>query len=265
MQTEKTTIDALMNLLEDDDRQVSTLAMEELLRLDMQLDKLVAEFQEAPSPVLRGRIHQLGNILNIRRSRSYFIDNVGAGAMPLWEGMLQINYQYNPRMNFEAVAKVMGELVGHLPRRPSTLRMAAFMRSEGFGYTREDILGPDLYLVEDILAQRVGAPVLLAAIAKNLGEHCGWQANIVLYKGKHCLVDNHCNLIEPAEDWRVTPLSGLDKQHPCADKDVWLTVLSQLMLAALMEGSLQAIHRVGSILVELSGGRFDDLPYPLGG
>jgi hypothetical protein len=258
------TVSALISLLEDDDKQVSTLAMEELLTMDQELDALVAELQESTSPILRSRIHQIGNILNIRRARMAFIDKVKTGQMSLWDGLLQINYQYNPRMGFASVDKAMSELTSRLPKRPNSARIAAFMRNEGFTHPVEDVLGADLYLVEDALIQRVGSPILLSVLARHLGEQCGWHSTLVLYRGKHCLVDGHYNLLEPAEGWRISPLNGLDKQHPCGDRDVWLTVLSQLFLAALMEGSLQAIHRMGNILALLSGGEFDLLPFPLG-
>lgn len=264
MKTERPTISALVNLLEDDDKQVSTAAMAQLLSCEQDVDGLVAELQESQNPVLRSRIHQMGNVLNLRRSRTVFLDQVKACNLPLWEGMLQINYQYNPRLNYTTVEKTVADLVERLPRRPTTMRLAAFLRNEGFTHPAEDVLGPDLFLVEDVLAQRVGAPILLSVVARHLGEHCGWHSTVVLYRGKHCLIDAHYNLIEPAEGWRISPLSGLDKQHPCGDRDIWLTVLSQLFLASLMEGSLQAIHRMGLILAQLSGGDFRDLPHPLG-
>lgn len=260
----QTTISALLNLLEDEDKQVSTLAMEQLLALDREIDALVAEFQESNSPVLRSRMHQVGNILKLRRSRAQFIQSVNEGSCPLWDGLLQINYQYNPRVNFDEVQKTMDELLEQFPRRPNTVSLAAFMRNEGFSYTGEDVFGSDLYLIEDVLHQRIGAPILLSVLARRLGELRGWKSTIVLYRGKHCLVDARQNLIEPAEGWRITSLRGSAKQHPCGDKDIWLTILSQLFLAALMEGTLQAIHRVGSILAKLSGTEFQELPYPLG-
>lgn len=266
MGNEQAKISALLNLLEDEDSQVSTLAMEQLLLLERDADALLKEFQEAANPRLRSRIHQLGSILKIRRSRNAFIRDAMDATLSLWAGLVHINYQYNPRLNFEAVDTMFAELVARLPAKLTTLRLCAFMRDENFQYTQEDTLGSDLFLVEDVLVQRVGSPVLLSAIAHCLGAKAGWHSSLVLYHGKNCLIDDaHGQLIEPADGWKVSRCARDERLHPCGDRDVWLTVLSQLFLAAMLEGRLQAIHRVGSILARLCGTTVGSLPYPLGG
>ncbi len=256
-------ITALLNLLEDEDSHVSTLAMEQLLQENTAED-LIKEFQEANNPLLRNRIHQLGNVLNLRRRRIRFIRDAKFSRMSLLEGLMQINYQFNPRMSAEAVKRAFRRLQNKVPQTVSTVRMATFMREHSFSYTGEDTLGSDLFLIEDVLAQRVGSPVLLSVITKCLGQTAGWKASIVLYKGKHSLLDINSNLVEPSEDWKVTHLPPEDRLEACADNDIWLTVMSQLFLAAMLEGRLQAIHRVGSILAGFCGGTLNNLPYPLG-
>jgi len=266
MKSEQTKISALLNLLEDEDSQVSTLAMEQLLLLERGADDLLQEFQEAANPRLRGRIHQLGSILKIRRSRNAFIHEALNSTLSLWAGLLHINYQYNPRLNFESVDGMLNELAARLPAKLTTVRLCAFLRDENFQYTQEDTLGSDLFLVEDVLVQRVGSPILLSVIAHCLGEKAGWHSSPVLYHGRHCLIDDsHGNLIEPADGWKITRYSRDDRLHPCGDRDIWLTVLCQLFLAAMLEGRLQAIHRVGAILARLCGAGTGSLPYPLGG
>lgn len=257
-------IDALLSLLEDDDRQVSTMAMERLLGMDQDVDALLAELQETDNPILRGRIHQLSSILKLRRARTDFVKNVHGNAISLWDGLLAINYQFNPRMSHRDIERMTSELIRHLPPRLSGVRLAAFMRKEKFSFTDEDSLGADLYLVEDVLLQRVGSPILLALLAQKLGASQDWHANLVLYKGRHCLLDENCNLIAPAENWRVTRLSNSERLHPCGTQDAWLTILAQLFLSAVQEGRLHAIHRVGTILSKLCGGDFSRLPFPLG-
>ncbi len=259
----KPTLDALVNLLEDEDTHIATLAMEELLR-HQDADQLVAELQEAPSPVLRTRIHQLGNVLNIRRARTNLIRQVESSDISLWQGLLQINYQYNPRMNVNAVDELLTDLVDRLPVELNTARLISYMRDENFAYTGEDVLGSDLYLVEDVLRQRVASPILLSVVAHHLGRQAGWQSRVVLFKGKHCLLDGRGHLIEPAENWRITRLPKNDHLHPCGKQEIWLTILCQLYLSAMLEGRLLAIHRVGSILTRLCGGEFGALPFPLG-
>lgn len=260
----KARIDALVSLLEDEDRHVSTLAMEQLL-MHGEADSLVAELQESHNPVLRGRVHQMGSILRMRRERSVFIDKVNAGELTLWEGVQQINAQYDPRYMESQVSVVMNELAEKMPQKITSRRLADFMRNEQFSYPGEDVLGADLYLAEDVVTNRVGAPVLLAVVARELAASRGWRTTVVLHRGKHSLQDRRGNLIEPGRDWKVSPVTRQDKQlHTCSHRDVWLTILCQLCLSSLQEGRLLAIHRVGSILSKLCGGEFQQLPFPLG-
>ncbi len=261
---EKSNIDALINLLEDDDKQVSTLAMEQLLTLDQGLDEIVADLQESQNPILRNRIHQLGNILSIRRSRGKFIDDVKRSMLNLWDGVVKINFQYNVKMNIFEVENMMSELKRELPARLSTTKMINFMRRHNFIFTGDDQLDAELYLIEDVLIQRIGAPILLAVIAHELGNHGGWYSNIVIYRGRHCLMDANDHIIEPSEEWKVTRKVRDPRPHICHKDDVWMAILSQLFLSAILEGRLQAIHRVGAILAKLSGGNIRFLPFPLG-
>jgi len=257
-------IDSLISLLGDEDVLVSALAMEELLQRDDQIDGLLAEHQEADDDRLRSRIHQMGNVTRIRREREELITGIRQAQLELWDGILRINHQYNTRLNLDAVERLMVDFAGGISRPVSGNRIAQYMVGEGFATARENVLGADLYLADDVLSQRIGSPILLACIAQELGRRVGWSSTIVLYKGKHCLIDAQNNFIEPAEAWRVSKFTPDVQLHPCADKDLWLTILCQLYLAAMLEGRVQAIHRVGSILATLCDGRFHDLPFPLG-
>ncbi len=257
-------LDALIKLLEDEDAHISTVAMEQLLNMEHCIDGILAEFQESHNPILRNRIHQMGNILKIRRSRVSFIESVQHSRLNLWDGIVQINYQFNPRLNVQEVEKMFSSMAQRLPKKLTTARLASFMRKKNFTCADEDVLNADLYLIEEVLLQRIGSPLLLSVIAMLLGEPRGWSAAIVIYKGRHCLLDKTNTLIEPAEDWRMTPLTNTDKIHPCDKNETWLIILCQLFVSAVLEGRLQAIHRVGSLLAELNAGHVRDLPFPLG-
>ncbi len=257
-------IDALINLLEDEDTQVSTEAMQQLLTFDSNVDEVVAEFQESQSPVLRNRIHQMGNVLKLRRNRNTFIENVVNLSIGLWYGVLEINHHYNPTMIIDFSNKILTDIAVKLSDEITLIDLAEFMRDEEFVYASEDMLGVDLYLIEDVLIQRIGAPVMLSIIAYELAQRRKLNAHIVIYNGKHCLLDADNNLIEPAENWNVTRLTSDKKVHFCGKKDIWLTVLSQLFLASLLEGRLLTIYRSGFLLSKLCGGELNQLPHPLG-
>ncbi len=257
-------VDALINLLQDEDRHVSMVAMEQLLARTDDVDELIAEYQEAPDPVLRSRIHQLGNIRQLRRARSTFIEGAKKSKITLWEGLLQINYQFNPRMDFSEIDSEISELVASAPKKLTTYGLTEFMQDENFTFPDGDILDSDLYLIEEVIYQRLGAPILLSVIAKEIGQRLGWHSSIVVYKGRHCLIDDSGNLIRPTEGWAITRLSGNDRLHSCSKNDTWLVILCQLFIAAMLEGRPQAIHRVGHMLSSLCGGNTQNLPFPLG-
>ncbi len=264
VELENKKINALINLLEDEDCHVAAEAMQQLLSVDTDVDALVAEFQESKSPVLRNRIHQMGNVLKLRRNRKTFIENAVNLSIGLWYGVLEINHQYNPSMSIEFSNNVLSEIAGKLADNITLIDLAEFMRDEEFIYASEDMLGVDLYLIEDVLIQRIGAPVMLTIIAYELAQRKKINAHIVIFNGKHCLLDADNNLIEPAENWNVTRLTSDKKVHFCGKKDLWLTVLSQLFLASLLEGRLLTIYRSGFLLSKLCGGELSQLNHPLG-
>lgn len=260
----KHTINALINLLEDEDRHVSTLAMEQLLHQEQTIDQLVAEFQESHNPILRSRIHQLSNILKMRRCRNLFVESVRHSSISLLEGAIKINYLYNPVMNMTETRKAFRDLARKLPSDLSSSRLGEFLREENFIHTTEDMLGADLYLIEDVLLQRVGSSLLLSLIANELSRSAGIHNQIVIYRGKHSLLDDSNNLIDPSENWRISRAKQNDRLHPCTKNDIFLTILSQLFLSAIFEGRLQSIYRVCLPLTDLCGGKLGDLPFPLG-
>ena len=258
-------IDALLSLLEDEDDQISTVAMEQLLRSQNHAEEIIRNHQESSSRFLRTRIHQMGGILQLRRRRQEFIRRGTTGTLPLKKALEEINYQYNPRFNPAAASRRLRAMSAALAERmPTSAQVCTFMRDEGFACAGDGVLGAGAYLLENVLHERVGSPILLSAIAHILGRTTGWDSSIVLYRGKHCLMTNDGALIEPHKGWKLTHLSGDSKLHPCAERDLWLAVLTQLLLTAMFEGRLQAIHRLAAILTGLCDGDITDLPYPLG-
>jgi hypothetical protein len=262
--SQKTKINALLNLLEDEDNHVSALAMEQLLLMDNGADDVVREFQESPSPVLRSRIHQLDNLLTLRRRRRSFIARAKGEGLGLFEGLSLIGYQYNPRMSVEAVKRRFETICKDAPSFTSSTQLAAYFHDGGFALSAENYLASELYLLDEVLEHRYGAPVMLCCIAKCLADHCSWPVSVILYKGRHCLIDKNRNLIETWDSWRVTKLPAGEQVCHCSKSDLWLSILSQLFLASLQEGQIQAVYRVSSILAEFCGGSFDMLPFPLG-
>ena len=257
-------IPALVNLLEDEDEHISTTAMQQILSSENQAEKIIAEYQESHNPILRNRVHQMGNILKLRRTRSTFIENVRNSSLSMWDGILQVNYQYNPLVELKEIQEIFLSLVKRLPKRITLQKLAEFMRSEKFTFSGENILNADMYLISDVLLQRTGSPVLLSVIFRELATISGISTNVVIINGKHCLVNDDYHYIEPSNDWRISHLIRGQTLHRCDKTNIWLTVLSQLFISSMLEGQPLTIFRVGSILAELCEGQIRNLPFPLG-
>jgi len=235
-----------------------------LLLLDNCADAVVREFQESSSPILRNRIHQLDNMLTLRRRRRSFITKAKSGNLSLFEGLALINYQFNPRVGADAMRRRFEDICRQAPNFSTSTQLAKYFHKDGFSLHSENYLASDLYLIDEVLEHRYGAPVILCCLAKCLADHCSWPVSIILYKGRHCLLDKKRNLVETWDSWRVTKLPDDEPVCHCSKPDIWLSVLSQLFLAALQEGQIQAVYRVSSILAEFCGSNFDSMPYPLG-
>ena len=258
-------VSALLNLLQDDDECVASLAMEQLLKLGDLANQTIAQHQEAQDPKLRHRIHQLSSILARRRARQDFLEAVHGEAITLWDGVLQTNLLYDLQCRTGWIEEQVDRLADQLgPGTITTPRVAALMKDQEFTVPEEDTLDVDLYLVERVLETKYGSPAVLCALAQHIGEKANWCSTIVLYDGRFCLIDRNQLLLDPTEDWHIAKLEAADKIHACARKNVWLGILTQMFLVCLVEGHLRDLYHFGDLLTALNNSSLDDLPYPLG-
>ena len=259
-------ITALLSLLQDDDPKVASLAMEQFLKLEDVADETIASYQDCHDPVLRQRMHQLSSIRSRRRARMEFLDGVENSRMSVWEGIRRINRLYDPQCNLRLLSRRIRELRKRAADAlTTTTRTAAFMREQGFCVPSEAVLEVDLYLADSILDIRFGSAALLCALAQHLGRTCGgWEATIALYEGRFCLLDDKNLALDPAEGWKITRLEPSRNLHPCSRQDVWMAVLTQLFMIALVESNLRDLYVFGDLLTALNGDSVDSLPHPLG-
>lgn len=256
---------ALLTLLQDDDDKVASLAMEQVLKSGL-AEKTVAEFQEANDPKLRQRIHQLNGILNRRRKRSEFLAAVENERISGWEGVVAINTIYDPQCNPKKVTDYVQTLAAKVgPEGATAVRIAALMKDEAFAVPDEDVLDVDLYLAERVVETKYGSPALLCAITQHVGHEAGWNSTLVLHEGRFCLIDRNSMMLDPGEGWQVARMDAETQVHPCAARDLWLGILSQLFLVCLVDGNLRDLYQFGDLLAKLNQMDVDQaLPFPLG-
>ncbi len=258
-------LSALLCLLQDENQQVASLAMEHLLNLGNVVDDTIAEHQESHDPQLRQRVHQLSAILARRRARDSFIAALGREDVSLWDGIVQIHSLYEPLPPRETLEARVDEIAADLqPGSTVTHQVANLMRENEFTVPSDDILDVDLYLIGRVLDTRYGHAALLCVLAKRIAAHAGWNATICLHAGRFCLIDRDHILLKPSEGWQYGRISTEERIHPCSRKDVLLAILAQLFMVALVDGQLKDLHHFGTILTALNGATVSALPYPLG-
>ena len=256
---------ALLTLLQDEDSEVASLAMEKFLTLGNAVDETIAEYQESHDPQLRQRMHQLSSIVSRRRARQSFIAALNHENLSLWEGMVQIHSLYEPLPPRQELENRVDELAAELPTGDTmTHQIAQLMREKEFTVPSDDILDVDLFLVQRVIDTRFGHAALLCVLAKRIAAGTGWNATICLHQGRFCLIDRDHILLNPSEGWQFGKLGARERIHPCSRKDVLLAVLAQLFMVALIDGQLKDLHHFGTLLTDLNERSLDALPFPLG-
>jgi len=254
-----------VTLLQDDNPQIASLAMEHLLSLGQVADATIAEYQESHDPQLRQRVHQLSSILARRRSRDAFIAALGQENLSLWDGIVQIHSLFEPIPPRETFESRVDEIAADLqPGKTMTHQVADLMREKEFTVPSDDILDVDLFLINRVIETRYGHAALLCVLAKRIAEEAGWNATICLHGGRFCLIDRDHILLKPSEGWQYGKIGTEERIHPCSRKDVLMAILAQLFMVALIDGQLKDLHHFGTILTALNDQALDALPYPLG-
>jgi len=259
-------IKSLLNLLQDDNPRIASLAMEQFLKREQTLETTLAHYQETDNPRLRQRLHQLGSILMQRRMQREFVAAVQNQSISLWRGICRLNQIYDPSCSYRRISNMVNDLRNELDRNLSkATRVAAFMKDTEFRVVTPSLFDIDAYLIESVLELRLGNSALLGALAQYLGWHWGnWSSTFILYEGRYCLIDSENLVVDPSRGWRIRKLDHAEKIHPCSRQDVWLGILSQMLVVALSEGSLRESHQIGRLLCELNNDSLSSLPYPLG-
>lgn len=258
-------VDALINLLQDEDPQIAVIAMEKLLSNPSFIDNQLRDLQESAEPCLRTRIHQMESIITRQRQIKDFTDRVKGNNVELWDDLIFLNKIIDKELATGSITKAYSELTGKVPKKTfTTLELAAFMRESNFNVPSEDILDPSLFLIYEVLTSGLGNPLLLCIITQEIGKKFNKSLTTVLHKGRHCLVDERNSFIDPQNGWSVTKLKLNAKVYPCTNRDILLTLISQLYLSALIEGQLRVISFLSKVVAALSNGSIEELPFPVG-
>ena len=274
---------ALLKLLEDSDARVSSSAMSELLAIaasSNEIDAILSELQEAPSPTLRRRTHQMQAILRMRGSRSSLANRMSTKHSNLLQGLAEIHSIWHDDPHSAYLSDLWTMLVGKTRKRPPVTprKLAACMK--GLGFTvGEGLLDPDLYCLGAVIEDLVGADALLASIAKELGRMFGLKSAIAMLDGNFVLLfavtreaTPHSKkslvgrILSPTENWTIYDVPAKANMKILSSDQVITYVASALLTNAIYSEEPRYVQILSTCLTGRNSlaDMSDILPYPFG-
>lgn len=258
-------IDALITLLDDEDHSIAVMAMEKLLENEEFIKTEMPRLQESDNPVIRERIHQMESIIVQKEKKETFLNSLDKDNLSLLDGLFFMNQFFYDDLRLSSITERISKIVASLSSKDcGSLDLINYMRKEAYSSPKTDVLDLDYFLIDDALENKIAHSVLLCMLAREIADRLGIALIVVLYKGRHCLIDTKDHFIDPVKNWKVETLEDTIKVYPCTNRDLLLTVLSQLYLSCMVDGQLKVIYQLTEMMTFLSGKSLEDMPFPLG-
>ncbi len=274
---------ALLKLLEDSDARVSSSAMSELLTIaasSAEITNILAELQEASSPTLRRRTHQMQAILRMRGSRNSLASRMFTKHSNLLQGLAEIHSIWNDDPQSAYLSDIWSGLVAKTRKRPPVTprKLAAGMKSLGFA-VGEGLLDPDLYCLGAVIEDLVGSDALLASIAKELGRMFGLKSAVAMLNGHFVLLfavtraaTPHSKkalvgrIISPSEGWTISDVPPKADIKILSTDQVITYVASVLLTNAIYSEEPRYVQILSTCLTGRDSltNMSNILPYPFG-
>ena len=257
---------ALINLLEDENLDIASLAISELLSYNKNFESVISELQESQNCLIRQRSHQLQAIINIRKNRERFTRRLNNKASGLWQGLNELHLLWYDNDNSEELKDLRKDFIDEATTfKPANSKaLANFMNKMTFVCSSKGDLEPDYYCIGSVLDSKVGADFILCSIAKTIAMHFNYDTNIIFSK------ENGFNLIDKSGNM-ISPLNWKIKRNIINHSyEIWFPgmilkhALFQLYLCALSSDSYRYTYSISSCLAKmLNTDKTKDLfPYP---
>ncbi len=254
---------ALINLLEDENTDIASLAISELLSYGKSFEPVLSELQESQNYLIRQRVHQLQAIINIRKNRERFIRKLNNKHSGLWQGLNELHLLWYDNDNFEELKILKKNLIKEASKfkLTNTEILAKFMREMTFVCSPKGNLEPDYYCIGSILDSKIGADFILSSIAKAIAIHFNIETEVVFTKENNfALIDKKKSMISPI-DWGIKS-NFIDSHYEIWHPGMILKhALFQLYLCAISADSYRYVYSIGSCLAKALNTK-DLFPYP---
>ncbi|MBP5301169.1 MAG: hypothetical protein J6Y80_07155 [Victivallales bacterium] len=259
-------LESLKELLTDPNPCISSLAMKELLDHPDKCEQMLETFQDDPDLALRHSLHQLAGCLRLRKLHDKFVFEYEQGTLEPWDAMLIIDQLYDLRSSKNYLHDMAQDfLTAYDPADGCSLRkIARHMKARNFSVPPHPILNIYHFLVGDILENGQGTAAVLCVLAQLIGNSQQLPLQIALANGKFCLVDHQRNLLDPTEDWAITPKASQDSFHTCSNQEVIRVYLAQLVASSIIVWETFDAHLFLRLLLQIDNFSRAQLPYPFG-
>jgi hypothetical protein len=275
---------SLLKLLKDDDPKISNAAMSAILSYhssSLKINHLLSEFQESKDPLIRKKIHQIQAIQRARRRRKRLILRFSDRSAELLQGLADLNIIWYNEYNIHSISKKWNSFVFNAlkdgPKTPE--KIALYMQKMNFKSDVSQSHDADTFCLVSVLDEQIGADIILAAIALELGRTFGLYGSIirsddfgfgVIFSnriGKKPLKNRYFGeILLPNDNWRVSTPESLLPFTPWTNNKVLKYVASVFFVDSIIYDEPRYIQIFGACLAGKNViDRLDDiLPYPYG-
>jgi hypothetical protein len=263
--SDRSRLDSLISLLDDESDQIACTAMIELLNYSAQAGERLAELQESNNPLLRQRVHQLQAIMKFRNQRREFAEKLKKHEIGLVDGLIETHLLWYDSDTREEVEEVWTQLLESAEKfNPSTIdKLAYFMRKCGFSAADKDEFQADYYCLGTVLDEMVGTDFILCSIALKIAERWGMELKVIRIMDNFALLDGSGKILLPQNGWQVAGPVKAGSYQIWDEYKLLKLAISSLFLLAVSSDSFRYISTIGNCLAAIAGeDNLDFLPYP---
>jgi len=275
-------INSLITLLKDDNNTIAITAMHELLQYgtnSKDMNNILSELQETKEVGLRKKVHQIQAIQRSRYRRRVLSKRLTNKKASLLQGLADLNVIWYDEFGANEISNTWRELIHKAAKEKirSAKKIASFMKNASFSICTENFQDADLFCLGAAIEDKVGADIILASIALEIGRSCGLFGSIVhLKKGFGVLFSTkqsdpnsqnyYGEIIIPIQDWEVVKPETELPFEIWSNNKVLKYVAAMLFSNAIYSEAPRYIQILASCL---SGHKENDdlsniLPFPFG-
>lgn len=245
-------IKSLIVLLGDENQNIASSALRELLKYGKDAGFLIKRFQESSNPLLRKRIHQFQAISRVRELREILsrrLNNVHSG---LWNGLLEIHMLWFDRDIKESINEFFWTLLDEFKANCdfSARAIASFMKSRGFVIPIKGDIDAEFYCIGSVLESKIGTEAILATLVYKLLIESGKKSKIVKVREAFGVFCPDGYVIIPT-DWGVI-VSSEGEYKECSPGEILKSIAFKLFLSTVISDSFRYSYTIGSCVGKIS-------------